>query len=155
MEKSELPNPPEAKEDVDGVPNAGVDEGVPKAGVDDGVPNAGVDEGVPKAEVEEEPNNGVDDGVPNAGEEDGVPNMGIRERLDLSEERERERGFRVKMQPNCSTELPAPWRKLLGLCWIFLHFPLLFQSISPHQLTLFFFLNTTLFGLFILKITNI
>ena len=129
MEKSELPNPPEAKEDVDGVPNAGVDEGVPKAGVaegvpkagvDDGVPNAGVDEGVPKAEVEEEPNNGVDD---------GVPNMGIIERLDLSEERERERGFRVKMQPNCSTELPAPWRKLLGLCWIFLHFALLFQSI--------------------------
>lgn len=33
-------------DEVDGVPNAGVDEGVPNAGVDEGVPN----DGVPKAE---------------------------------------------------------------------------------------------------------
>lgn len=49
VEKSEELNPPEEKEDLDGVPKAGVDDGVPNAeetkayqvGVDEEVPNAG------------------------------------------------------------------------------------------------------------------
>lgn len=38
MEKREEPN-----DDVEGVPNAGVEDGVPNAGVEDGVPKAGAE----------------------------------------------------------------------------------------------------------------
>ena len=51
MEKKEEPPNPVAKDGVDGVPNAGVEEGVPNAGVEEGVAKAGV-EGVPNAGVE-------------------------------------------------------------------------------------------------------
>lgn len=52
VEKRDPPKP-EAKEGVDGVPKAGVEEGVPKAaGVEAGVPKRGVEDGVPNADEE-------------------------------------------------------------------------------------------------------
>lgn len=44
MEKKEEPNPPVAKEGVDGVPKAGVEDGAPNAGIEDGFPKAGAED---------------------------------------------------------------------------------------------------------------